>query len=173
MYRTIVVFAAATVAIGLTASGPAQDAAAEAIMPPNLAGVWSGEGQVQKDENSKPISVRCNLTSEQSPTSIDFDGECRAMLIMKREIGAELTREGERFTGVYIGSRAGPAQLDGTMTAPNTLTLSMTFEREVNGDDQAVMTIERPQDDRFTITTVDTMVSGAEVTTSQITFLKD
>lgn len=158
----------AAVAFGATALS----ATAQEPSLPDISGAWQGTGEVQRNENASPVGVRCAIDGRWDVTSVGFDGECRAMLIMKRAIGAELQRQGERYTGVYIGSNAGPAQLDGTLTAPNTLTLNMTFENEVNGDDQAVMTIERTGDDEFRIETRDTMESGVEVTTANITFLR-
>lgn len=138
---------------------------------PDLAGAWTGKGQVQKNDTSNPMNVTCTIEGNKpADNKVGFDGECRAMLIMKRAIGATLTREGDQFTGVYTGSNAGPAELSGTMNGGEELVLSMTFERPVNGDDQAVMTIRRSHEDAFTITTKDRMELGVEVTTSDITF---
>lgn len=142
---------------------------------PDLSGTWRGTGEVQRNENADPINVRCEITGtgNTNNTEFGFAGACRALLIMKREIGAEIVRRGERFSGIYTGSNAGPAALSGTMTEPDTLTLNMRFEREINGDDQAVMTIRRPTDNTFTIVTRDKMESGAEIVTADITFSRE
>lgn len=146
--------------------------ASDERLPSDISGTWTGIGKVQKNESAKPLNVKCSIDGEQSTGTIGFGGQCRALMFLKRDIGAELTVDGDRLSGVYVGSDAGPARLDGTITDPETITLNMTFEREVNGDDQAVMTIIRPDENSFTITTVDRMLSGEEVTTSQITFLR-
>lgn len=161
------------IAMALLAATTAAGATAEQLSLPDLSGVWQGRGTVQKDDKSKPIGVRCKIEGKQSTDELGFGGICRAMLIMKREIGFDLTRNGNHFTGVYTGSQAGPARLEGVMSEPDLLVLDMTFERDVNGDDQATMTIRRPDSDTFTITTVDRMESGVDVTTSAITFARE
>lgn len=161
---------AANAAAAAPRAATSEPAAPGGAALPDLTGAWEGTGRVQKDENSKPITVRCKIEGSQSPDEIGFAGECRALLIMKRAIGATLSLEGERLSGVYVGSLAGPAALSGTLSDTDLLTLDMTFPREVNGDVDATMLIRRPSDDEFTITTVDTMESGVDVTTSQITF---
>ncbi|MCF3935944.1 hypothetical protein L1787_21375 [Acuticoccus sp. M5D2P5] len=135
-----------------------------------IGGEWKGTGFVQKDEKSKPMQVNCTIEGTESADRIGFDGECRAMLIMKRAIGADLTRNGDQYSGTYVGSNVGVAELQGGPEGPDSFVLTMTFPKEVNGDDKATMTIERPRDGKFTITTVDRMTSGDDVTTSQITF---
>ena len=139
----------------------------------DITGPWSGEGYVQKDENSRRVKVRCKIEGEQEGDKIQFEGVCRAMLIMKRDIGAWLTRTGDSFSGTYKGADAGIAQLLGTETGPGRLELTMTFPRQVHTDDKAVMMIDRPDDNTFTITTFDTMSSGEEITTSSIRFERD
>lgn len=138
-----------------------------------ITGKWAGEGFVQKDENSRKVKVRCNVDGDESGDKIVFEGVCRAMLIMKRDIGAWLTRDGESFTGTYKGADAGIAQLTGSSTEPGRVELTMTFPRQVHTDDQAVMMIDRPDDNTFTITTFDTMDSGEEITTSAIRFTRE
>lgn len=139
----------------------------------DITGKWKGTGYVQKDETSRPVKVRCAIEGDESGDKISFEGVCRAMLIMKRDIGAWLTRSGESFTGTYKGADAGIAQLDGRETEPNRLELTMTFPRLVHTDDKAVMMIVRPDDDSFTITTTDIMKSGEEVVTSSIDFKRE
>lgn len=157
--------------VALCVAAPAS--ANEPSFPPNLAGAWSGSGEVQKDDTAKPRGVRCTIEVKQSDNMVGFQGDCRAMMIFKRAISAEITRDGDRFTGVYDGAGdSGVAQLDGTMTAPNTLTLDMTFENVVNGDNKGEMIITHPDDDTLTIVTRDKMESGVEINTTEVTFTR-
>ncbi|MBJ3777318.1 hypothetical protein [Acuticoccus mangrovi] len=138
-----------------------------------MTGPWSGKGFVQKDEGSRPMNVSCKIKGEQTADTIGFAGACRAMLILKREIGAQLKRVGDRFVGTYKGADVGIAELDGSYVDGETVELTMTFPRSVNGDDVAKMTITTPGDGTFTIETSDKMESGVEVTTSSILFSRD
>lgn len=147
--------------------------ASESELVGDITGVWKGTGFVQRNETSEPINVRCQIDGMQTELMMGFEGECRAMLVVKRPIGARLAREGDRFTGTYTGSRVGVAELDGALDGDSRIVLDMTFPKEVNGDDKAVMTINNADDGTFTITTVDKMVSGVDVTTSQITFERE
>ncbi|UOM35883.1 hypothetical protein [Acuticoccus sp. I52.16.1] len=164
---------AAFAAVGVSAAG-APPAAAEEVPSLDITGKWRGKGFVQKDEKSRKMNVTCQIEGEQKGDEIGFDGECRAMMVLKRAIGADILREGERYKGTYVGSNAGPAELDGGPENDGRIVLTMTFPRKVNGDDIATMTIEPANDREFKITTVDTMDDGETmVTTAQITFERD
>lgn len=141
--------------------------------PADITGKWKGIGYVQKDESSRPVKVRCAIEGKEAGDEISFEGSCRAMLIMKRDIGAWLTRDGESFTGTYKGADAGIAQLDGRETEPRRLELTMTFPRLVHTDDKAIMTIVRPDNNNFSITTTDVMTTGEEIVTSSIDFERE
>jgi hypothetical protein len=164
MLRSLSIVACAAVVAG---SAVAADAAGD-----DISGPWVGTGFVQKDETSKPIRVNCAVEGAQDGDRIGFEGECRAMLVMRREIGAQLVRSGKTFFGTYRGAAVGVAELQGTETDPGTVNLTMTFPREVNGHRTARMTITRPGDGTFTIKTEAQMLSGATVTTSEITFAR-
>lgn len=139
----------------------------------DIAGAWTGKGKVQQSDTAKPINVSCEVTGEQSsPTDLGFDGVCRALLVMKRPIGATFKLDGDKITGTYTGSLIGVAQLDGVATSPTEWDLKMTFPKEVNGDNIAQMTISNPGDGTFRIQTRDKMTSGVEVTTTDVTFRK-
>ncbi|MEM9224512.1 MAG: hypothetical protein AAGB11_19225 [Pseudomonadota bacterium] len=139
----------------------------------NITGEWTGKGFVQKGEDSRKINVNCKIDGEQTGDEIEFGGDCRAMLVMKREIGAQLTREGDIYTGTYKGSELGIADLEGSFENPDELVLQMRFPRKVNGDDLARMTIQTMNEDEFRITTVDMTEAGNEFTTSEITFQRE
>lgn len=140
----------------------------------DVTGKWTGKGFVQKDANSRKMNVTCEVTGARAGDAIGFEGQCRAMLVMKRAIGADLVADGDSYSGIYIGSRVGPADLEGTMEDPGKIVMKMTFPKSVNGDDIATMTIETPSDNTFTITTVDLMDDGVtEVTTADIAFERE
>ncbi|MEM0908516.1 MAG: hypothetical protein AAGJ94_14200 [Pseudomonadota bacterium] len=146
---------------------------AEETPTSDVRGEWTGSGFVQKDEKSRKVRVRCTVEGDQSPGILSFDGACRAMLVMKRDIGATLVRDGDKYTGTYKGSDVGIAELDGVRTSPSQIVLKMLFPREVNGDAEAEMIIDHPTDDTFTITTSDKMISGVDVVTSSVTFERE
>ncbi|MEM6762509.1 MAG: hypothetical protein AAF615_06515 [Pseudomonadota bacterium] len=147
--------------------------AAEPSSVPDITGTWEGKGFVQKDENARKINVRCEIEGEQSVNQVGFDGVCRAMLVMKREIGAWLTKSDNGFTGTYKGAEVGLAELDGGPEVDGKIVLEMKFPKEVNGDDLATMTINLENSNVFTITTTDVMLNGEEITTSEVTFVRE
>jgi len=148
-------------------------ALADEMPASDITGKWSGQGFVQKDENSRKVKVRCKVDGDETGDKIEFEGVCRAMLIMKRDIGAWITRAGGTFSGTYKGADAGISQLDGKEVEPGRVELTMTFPRMVHTDDEAIMMIDRPDNDSFTITTFDIMSSGEEITTSSIHFTRE
>jgi hypothetical protein len=167
--RTALALAAVLVAAASPALAEAKSGE-EPIEIADISGEWSGTGFVQRDEKADPMNVRCRIEGEQHDDRLGFDGECRAMLVLRRGIGARLTRDGDSFEGTYEGSRAGVADLEGSVEEAGRLVLEMRFPREINGDDTATMTIDTNGGDSFTITTTDRMTSGVDVTTSKITF---
>jgi len=159
-------FVLATLAALLMAGGPA---VADVTLA-DISGAWTGKGYVQKDDKTDPMNVRCEIEGAQHADEIGFDGECRAMLILKRKIGASIVVDDGRMSGTYLGSRVGVAALEGGAASDGRVVLTMRFPREVNGDDVATMTIHLHGKDAFTIETVDRMASGEDVTTSLIRF---
>lgn len=158
---------AAALALSATA------ALAETPTISDISGTWAGTGFVQKNEKSRPMNVKCEVEGAQSGDDLSFDGYCRAMIVVKRAIGASLVRKGDTYTGTYTGSDVGIAQLDGTEPQPGKLDLKMLFPRDVNGDSVARMMIETPSEDSFIIRTTDMMESGVEVVTSEVTFERE
>lgn len=140
----------------------------------DITGAWVGRGSVQQNETANPMRVNCAVEGLQDGERMSFEGECRAMLVVRRAIGLDIVRDGDSFTGTYIGSIAGGAAvLEGTQTEAGTLDLTMTFEREVNGDQLGRMLITQPGDGTFIIMTEDDMASGETVKTAEITFARD
>ncbi|ORE94682.1 hypothetical protein [Acuticoccus yangtzensis] len=159
---------------GFNLAVPVRQAAAEETSIFDITGKWSGKGFVQKDDKSRKMNVTCEIEGAQSGDQIGFDGECRAMMVLKRAIGADMVRQGERLKGTYIGSNAGPAELDGGPQEDGRIVLTMTFPKTIHGDDIATMTIAPANDKEFSIVTVDTMSDGKTlVTTAEITFERE
>lgn len=87
---------------------------------------------------------------------------------MTREISADLKASGAGYTGVYIGSRTGPAQLNGSR-AGNALSLGIRWAKEVNGDRKAQLTVEKTSGDGMRLTVTDTdPKTGKTMVTSRI-----
>lgn len=140
----------------------------------DIRGAWTGKGFVQKDSESRKMNVTCKIQGAQEGDELGFDGECRAMMVLKRAIGADIMRQGTQYTGTYVGSKAGPAVLNGGPKDDGSIVLQMTFPKTIHGDDIATMTIQPENERVFKITTVDLMGEGqTPVTTAQITFERD
>ena len=147
-------------------------AAAQTDFLERFEGAWSGEGTVMPNEEAGTRNVDCDVTGTAGGETIDISGECRAMLIFSRDIGAKLTRSGDIYTGTYTGSKAGAAQLEGQLEG-DTLNLTMTYPRPVNGDTKALMRITNPDDGQMTLTVLDQMGgTGEQVATTRISFQK-
>ena len=147
-------------------------AAAQTDFLDRFEGSWAGEGTVQANEGEPTRNVDCDVTGTAGAESIDISGECRAMLIFSRDIGAKLTRNGETYTGTYTGSKAGVAQLEGQLEG-DTLNLTMTYPKPVNGDTTALMRLTNPDDGQMALTVLDQIGgTGEQVATTRITFEK-
>lgn len=87
---------------------------------------------------------------------------------MTREISADLKATGRGYSGVYIGSRTGPAQLNGSRSG-NALNLGIRWAKEVNGDRKAQLTVEKTGSDSMRLTVTDTdPETGKTMVTSRI-----
>jgi hypothetical protein len=76
--------------------------------------------------------------------------------------------DGTAYTGTYVGSRSGPAGLNGSREG-NAINLDIHWAKNVNGDRDAELTVEKigADDMRMTVTDVDP-ATGRMVVTSQI-----
>ena len=79
-------------------------------------GNWEADGRAQRELDSTPRKVRCEATGTGGENRISIAGTCTALWVFSRDIGADIAYDPEsrRYTGVFRGSRAGPAQLSGT-----------------------------------------------------------
>ncbi|UCI10211.1 hypothetical protein FJ974_15760 [Mesorhizobium sp. B1-1-8] len=134
----------------------------------SLQGKFAGNGTVRIRTNSPVMNISCTFTSDATTDSLSLDGTCRAMLIMTREIRADLKTDGTSYTGTYVGSRSGPAGLSGSRYG-NAINLGIHWAKIVNGDRDAELTVEKtgPDEMRMTVTDMDPK-TGKMVVTSQI-----
>ena len=122
----------------------------------SLQGKFAGKGTVRLRTNTPVMNISCTFTSDATANSLSLDGTCRAMLIMTRQIRADLKTNGTSYTGTYIGSRSGPAGLRGTRVG-NAINLDIHWAKIVNGDRDAELTVEKigADDMRLTVTDMD------------------
>ena len=140
----------------------------EAAFLESLDGNWSGKGTVKVRTDSPPINVTCKFSSDAGESSLSLDGNCRGLVIVSRAISADLTSNGQRYAGSYVGAGTGTAGLSGARTG-NAINLGINWAKEVNGDRQARMTVEKVGENGMKLTTVDVdPKTGKNVVTSQI-----
>jgi hypothetical protein len=90
------------------------------------------------------------------------------MVVVTRAISADLKANGQRYTGSYVGAGTGTAGLSGARKG-SAINLGISWAREVNGDRQARMTVQKVGDNGMKLTTVDVdPATGKNVVTSQI-----
>lgn len=161
----IKLIAASFVACLMAVTGAHAD---EASFLRSLQGKFSGKGTVRIRTSSPVMSISCTFTSDATASSLSLDGTCRALLIMTREIRADLKTSGTSYSGTYIGSRSGPAGLSGTRTG-NAINLDIHWAKIINGDRDAQLTVEKTGTDemRLTVTDMDPK-TGTMVVTSRI-----
>ena len=134
----------------------------------SLAGKWSGKGMVKVRVNASPMTVSCKFASDATASSLSLDGNCTGMLVFSRVIGAHLTTNGVTYSGSYIGAGTGTAGLTGKRSG-NAIDLGIRWAKDVNGDREAQMKIEKIGATGMRLTTVDTdPKTGKSVLTSQI-----
>ncbi|MER9257131.1 hypothetical protein [Mesorhizobium sp. M0619] len=150
----------------LTASAAAD--ADEANFLSSLQGNFSGKGTVKVTTDAPTVNVSCTFNSDATSSSLSLDGNCRGLVVVTRAISANLKARGAKYTGVYVGSRTGPAQLAGSRSG-NAISLGIRWAAEVNGDRKARLTVEKTSGDgmRLTVTDVDPK-TGNNVVTSRI-----
>lgn len=146
-------------------------ASADASYFSRFTGAFSGSGTVQREQDTSPRRVTCSLQGDTtSANRLRIDGACRAAVIVRRAIGADIRYDpsSKRFTGSYTGSSRGTAQLRNGRLRGDTLTLDLVYPKPVHGDRNAVMTIRNTGNGRFTLTVTD-RVDGQQRTTSNVT----
>ncbi|PDQ18882.1 hypothetical protein CN311_22280 [Mesorhizobium sanjuanii] len=131
-------------------------------------GSFAGKGIVKVTTDAPTVNVSCTFSSDATSTSLSLDGKCRGLVVVTRAISADLKSSGAKYTGVYVGSRTGPAQLNGSRSG-DAINLGISWAKEVNGDRKARLTVEKNGEDgmRLTVTDVDPK-TGKTVVTSRI-----
>ena len=131
-------------------------------------GDFAGKGTVQVTTDVPNVSVSCSFKSNATSTSLSLDGSCRGLVLVTRAISAKMKVAGAKYSGVYVGSRSGPAQLNGSRSG-NAINLGIRWAQEVNGDRQARMTVEKRGENGIRLTVTDTdPKTGKNVVTSRI-----
>lgn len=152
--------------LALFSSGIAN--ADEASFLKSLSGNWSGKGTVKVRVNAPTINVTCRFKSDTTAASLSLGGKCTSLAIFSRAISADLKANGSRYSGSYVGAGTGTAGLGG-QRAGDTISLGITWAKEVNGDRKAQMTIEKVGASGMRLTTIDTdPKTGKPVITSRI-----
>ncbi|TRC89108.1 hypothetical protein FJV80_10140 [Mesorhizobium sp. WSM4310] len=118
-------------------------------------GSFAGKGTVQLTTDVPNVSVSCSFKSNATSTSLSLDGNCRGLVLVTRAISAKLKVAGAKYSGVYVGSRTGPAQLNGSRSG-DAINLGIRWAQEVNGDRKARMTVEKRGENGIRLTVTDT-----------------
>ena len=164
-------FLSAAAAVSLAATALPSVALADASFLDRFAGRFSGSGTVQREQDSAPRNVTCSVDgTEAAANRLRISGACRAAIIVRREIGADIryNEANDRFSGTYTGSSRGPAQLRNGRLQGNTLVFDLVYPQPVHGDRNAVMRITNAGNGTFTLSVTD-QVSGAARKTSDVT----
>ncbi|HEX2255496.1 MAG TPA: hypothetical protein VHG92_02130 [Afifellaceae bacterium] len=130
-------------------------------------GRWDGGGNVVLSNDPRdPVNVSCTVNGQGNAQQIAISGTCRAAVIFGREIAANLTYDpaSDRYVGTYVGSKAGPARLEGRRSG-DTVTLNVTYAQPVGSDRSAVMTIRHQGGNQFSLTVTDDLGQGPQPTT--------
>ncbi|ESY85369.1 hypothetical protein NKI51_10045 [Mesorhizobium australicum] len=131
-------------------------------------GNFAGKGTVQVTTQAPTVSVSCTFKSNATSSSLSLDGNCRGLILVTRAISARLKTSGAKYSGVYVGSRTGPAQLNGNRSG-NAINLAIRWAKEVNGDRAAQLTVQKNGADGIVLTVVDRdPKTGKSVVTSRI-----
>jgi len=131
-------------------------------------GNLAGKGTVQVTTQAPTVSVACTFKSDATSSSLSLDGNCRGLILVTRAISAHLKTSGNRYSGVYVGSRTGPAQLSGSRTG-NAINLAIRWAKVVNGDRIAQLTVEKKGANGILLTVTDRdPKTGKNVVTSRI-----
>ncbi|MER8964010.1 hypothetical protein [Mesorhizobium sp. M0701] len=131
-------------------------------------GNFAGKGIVKVTTDAPTVNVSCHFNSDATSSSLSLDGSCRGLIVVTRAISADLRSSGTKYTGTYVGSRTGPAQLSGSRSG-NAINLGIRWAKEVNGDRKAQMTVEKTGEDGMRLTVVDTdPKTGKSVVTTRI-----
>lgn len=153
---------------GCLATAASAAHAQEADFLRSFDGNFAGKGTVQVRTDAPTVNVSCTFNSDATETSLSLDGTCTGLVLVSRNISADLKTSGSRYTGTYVGSRTGPAGLSGRRSG-QAINLAIRWAGEVNGDRKAQLTVEKSGKNGMRLTVVDTdPKTGKNVVTSRI-----
>jgi hypothetical protein len=133
----------------------------------NLAGNWSGLGHAYLSKMGE-VSADCRLAITGGETQVAMNGSC-GLLMFRQHLGFSIRNAGgNKYLGLYTGSRTGPAKLEGTLQGER-LVMTITWGGLVNGHRTAQMILERTGPDSFVQRVIDN-VAGKSRTTSNFEF---
>ncbi|MER8691455.1 hypothetical protein NKI77_05215 [Mesorhizobium opportunistum] len=162
--RTFIQFALAGCLLAATGTAHAD----EAKFLQSFKGNFAGKGIVKVTTDAPTVNVSCTFKSNATSTSLALDGNCRGLIVVTRAISADLKAAGAKYSGTYVGSRTGPAQLNGSRSG-NAINLGIRWAKEVNGDRKAQMKVEKTGENGIRLTVVDTdPKTGKNIVTSRI-----
>lgn len=162
------------VVLAFSSAGPLRAQSGEAEYLSRFSGQWQASGLVRRNATSAPNKVSCKMAGNHRQNRAGVGGTCRAALIFKREISADLNYDpvNDRYTGVYKGSTIGPARLSGTRKG-DVLTLNVRWPKPVNGDHHATMIINNPDRGAFSFIVIDKVAPDGPVEQmTNLTFAK-
>ncbi len=134
-----------------------------------LDGEWKGSGETYLDRFGRDLNISCELSINDGESNTSLKGECGA-LFLKKAIGIDLKHTSAMaIDGTYHALEEGPTRLEGQMTAPDTLLLTMHWPKLVMGDREATMKLKRVGPNTLRQIVSD-KVEGQERVTSDITF---
>lgn len=147
-------------------AGPAL--ADESAFLSSLKGSWVGKGTVITRIGTPPINVNCTFQSKAAGPSLNMAGTCRGLLVVKRAISADLKANGNSYRGNYQGPSGRPSALSGSRKG-NSINLTVRWNRDINGDRVAAMTIRKVGSNGLRLQTTDKDgVNGKTIVTSDI-----
>jgi len=152
---------AAAVAVALTAVCFSNAGnAAEREFLNRFQGSFSGGGTVHLSSMKGPNKVTCTLSGRPSENGISISGTC-GVAGFSKSVGANLRYNPAtgRYTGTYVGASVGAARLSGKRRG-NSVVLTITWPRPVNGDTKATMTISNSGRGSLAITVTDEIEPG-------------
>lgn len=152
---------AAAIAVALAAfcfSGAGNAAEREFLQ--RFDGSFSGKGVVHLSSLKGPNQVSCTLVGQPSETGISIAGKC-GIGGFSKTVGADLQYSSStgRYTGTYVGASVGAASLSGKRKG-DSVVLTITWPRPVNGDTKATMTIRNSGNGHLAITVTDELEPG-------------
>lgn len=131
-------------------------------------GKFAGKGMVKISTDAPTVNVTCDFNSNATASSLALDGRCRGFVLVTRDISANLKVSGAKYSGTYIGSRTGPARLNGRRSG-NAIDLVISWAKPVNGNNQSQLIVEKRGQDGMRLKVIDLdRKTGKNVVTSQI-----